>query len=161
MKTLALKYIKDKWRDAIANSTAIEEFCLNKYSKELTLFIGIDMKNPPSKQDCPYIIILPGVKKEGYKAKENVYALSLGWAIVNDNYNISTSQSGKVVEFIGNDDADELGQLILEEIAKVNTSSQIAAVDYQIEPADFFPQFLGQMILELEIESPPGFDLVY
>ena len=63
--TIPVTDITQKWFNAIASSAAIADFCMSTYDKPLSLFYGINGKNPPASQFCPLIIVFPGDKDEG------------------------------------------------------------------------------------------------
>ena len=157
MPTIKLSHIVAKWRDAIKDSVEINNFCLNNYSKDLTLFVGVNKKNPPKNKDYPLIVLRPGVKIEGENEEEFRYSISVGWGIINENVSVV----GNVEEIEGIAECDEFGQLILQELAEVNPAYPLSTVEYELEAVEFFPKIIGEMLIEISIIVPIGANLVY
>lgn len=152
MPTLPLKTIWKKWQHTLETDQAIEEFCQQKYGKSLTVYTGLNRKNPPKAENCPFAVILPGTKSEGEDVGEFVYALTVGWAIVNEN------MTGNEPDGLG--ECDDLGQLILDALAEANPNYPISSANYEINPIDFFPQIVGEMLIELTITPVIGVDVI-
>lgn len=152
MPTLALKTIWKKWKDILENDQTIKDYCQQKYGKCLTVFAGINCKNPPKAENCPFAVILPGTKAEGEDVGEFVYALTVGWAIVNEN------MTGNEID--GLSECDDLGQLILAALVEANPNYPVSSINYEINPVDFFPQIFGEMLLEITITPIIGVDVI-
>lgn len=157
MPTIKLSDIVAKWRDAIKNSTEINNFCLTNYGEDLTLFVGVNKKSPPKDKDYPLVVLRPGVKIEGEEEEEFRYSISVGWGIINENVSVV----GNVEEIEGIAECDELGQLILQELAAVNPAHPLSTIEYEIEAVEFFPKIIGEMAIEISITVPIGANLVY
>lgn len=157
IQTIKLTDIVAKWRDALAASQEIKVFCLTKYGKEPKIYVGLNRKKLPGEKDCPLIIIRPGSKVEGEDEREFTYLISVGWGIVNE----AETVSGNVAQMEGVNECDQLGQLIYEALVDANPSYPISSVNYEIDPIEFFPQFVGEMQLELSITPAIGGVLSY
>lgn len=155
-RTLPLTTIIDTWQKALAESTEINDFCLEKYSKKPKIFVGINRKKPPTEDDCPYIVIRPGVKEEG-ELDSYSYVISVGWAIKNGK----ETQIGSVIAQDGVSESDDLGQMIYELLFDVSQYSPITLCQYELEPIEFWPQFVGEMALEIQITPTIGGQINY
>ncbi|MDY0242574.1 MAG: hypothetical protein RBR34_10385, partial [Rhodospirillaceae bacterium] len=62
----------EKIRDAVANSQEISAWCVSKYGKTPTVFVGIDIENPPAETDYP-VIVIEGVA-EAYGNSQSMIA---------------------------------------------------------------------------------------
>lgn len=155
--TIPITVFIRKWRDAIANSAAISAFCMEKYHKPLSLYVGIDGKKPPTDKSCPLVIVFPGGKVEGSGEEEYRYTGSIGWSIIQPQV---TQQDG-ITENTGLYEADELGQLILATIAEINPSYPVTRVEYAFESNDFFPQFPGRMDITIQVPVRMGAQISY
>lgn len=156
-QTIDMYDILTVWRDAIKNSQPIIDFCLEKYNKLPTIFVGINFDAPPTDDDCPVIILMPGTKIEGQAITPFLYALSIGWSI----YNEQTVVIDNVVEYVGIQQCSQLGQLIYETIAQVRPDYPITKMTFEINALEMFPQIVGEMTLETEIEPCIGAELIY
>lgn len=47
----------EKLRDAVSGSTSLSAWCVSKYGKVPTVFVGIDIENPPAEADYPVVVI--------------------------------------------------------------------------------------------------------
>ena len=121
----------------------ILEYCQGKYERDPTVFVGINRKDPPKDADCPYIVILPGVKAEGEDVPDFHYGLTVGWVISNEEMENN--------ELTGLGECDDLGQLILEAIKAICPDHPVSTVTYELNPVDHFPKIIGEMQLELSI----------
>ncbi len=157
MITLPLMTIIRKWANALAESQDLLDFCEQKYNKLPTIFIGSDYQNPSSQDDYPIIILHHAKKIEGDKIDKYTYRIVVDWGIWND----FAERQGNIVEFVGIAEADEMGQIILDVISKVNENYPIRKVYYNIVPDTNFPFVPGQMKIKLEIETCPGYQINY
>lgn len=155
--TLKISQIKDRWKEALVNSAAIEDFCQNNYGRSPKIFVGLNVKKPPSNSDYPLIVLRPGTKLEGLRQERNQYAISLSWGIIDEG----VTQDGNVIELDGVDKIDEFGQLILQELVEVNPSCPISTIEYETDAIEFFPKIVGEMMLALEIQPAIGVQLSY
>lgn len=156
MQTLKLTDICKKWRDALSEDESITNFCLEKYGKAPLILTGISGKTPPTEENCPYIIILPGGKVEG-ELSEYQYAIAVGWAIKNENQTVD----GQKIDQDGIYESDDLGQLIYSALFAISPDNPITNCDYELNPIDNWPQFTGQMTLTIEITPAIGGSISY
>lgn len=156
IQTLALSTIVSAWRDALSQDPGIRAWCLEHYGKPARIFVGINRKRPPTEADCPYIVIRPGVKEEG-ELDEFTYVISVGWAIRNE----SVTESDGAIEQDGITESDELGQLIYGLLADLSPSSPVTKCVYELESVEFWPQYVGQMELEISITPTIGGSITY
>ncbi|TCL76820.1 hypothetical protein EDC14_1001102 [Hydrogenispora ethanolica] len=151
------------WRDRLRQSQTIHDFCQAKYGKAPAIFVGSDPARPPADADCPYILIQPGWKTEGTDRKQYRYAVPVQWAIVNPD---RTAADG-VTELAGIYDCDQLGQLILDEIAQASPANPISYVKYfplteeALASGGYSPRFTGAMEVKLYIVPAMGGGLNY
>lgn len=164
--TLALTAFIEKWRDALVADAAIYAFCAENYGRPHKVYVGVPRKNPPTKADCPYIIIRPGSKVEGIAQEENNYLASVGWAILAEVDSETTTETlpvpgnedpaetydVSVIETPGIYEADELGQLILTAIDSVSGNNPISTANYELEVIEFLPQVVGDVQIEIAID---------
>lgn len=169
--TLKLKTMAMVWRDVLADSSAIADFCMEKYGKKATFFMGVNGSKLPNEAYCPLICIIPGIKTEGADEEILRYGLGISWVINQPNVLVdgeekawSDDLEGSMIEFLGMYESDELGQLIFETLQTWlmdNGSFPISKMEYSINTQAYFPQFPGNMILVTEIEPAMGETIVY
>jgi hypothetical protein len=207
IKTLPLMTIITAWGKALGQNAEINAFCLSKYNKTPTIYVGINKKKPPTEDDCPYIVIRPGVKEEG-ELDVYSYVISVGWAIKNENetridegnfeaaWDDASKQDGDFPVGLENDplgriynsgayaidrlfgtqheihafdallqdgvyESDALGQKIYECLFDLSPYSPITLCHYELESVEFWPQFVGDMMLEIQITPTIGGQINY
>ena len=155
--TLKLSDIAGKWRDALQDNAAIQNYCSAKYGKQPKFYVGFSGKNPPADTDCPYIIIYPGAKSEGLELQEYTYKITVGWAIVQEGATVTNDTT----EYTGVAECDALGQLIYLALAGLSAANPVSTVNYVLEPAVYYPRFAGRMDVMLKITSVNGYSIDY
>lgn len=162
MQTISLTAIAGKLANAFAASTAIASYCVAAYSSGPHIFVGINGKNPPTENDCPYILVLPNQKTEGPQLEEHIYSLTIGWGIKDDTTTVTTATATAVTitTLDALTAADAIGQLLYAacESAGAYPPSQIS---YQLEGIEFYPQVVGRMELEIRVTPCMGGSLAY
>lgn len=168
--TLKLKTIAMCWRDIILSSDAIRNYCLDKYGKPPTIFMGVNGKKLPEDKHCPYICIMPGVKNEGLDQDPLTYGIAISWAIVQSDVLVdgelrkwNENLTGEVIEYLGVYESDDFGQLIYETIqAAVMDNHPVTKLEYEVNGAsEYIPQWPGHMILQTDIEVAMGEEIEY
>lgn len=169
--TLKLKTIAMLWRDIILNSDEIKTFCLEKYNKEPTIFVGVNGKKLPDKKYCPAIFILPGIKTEGADEDELSYGLCVSWSIDQSKVIVDGIEKiweekleGNTIEFLGTYETDDFGQLIYDTLQKNLLNKGIFPIsrnEYNVESQMYFPQFPGFMVLTTHIQPAFGEEINY
>lgn len=166
--TLQLKIIAQRWLEILHNSAEIRDFCMERYRKPPTLFMGVNGKKLPNKKHCPAVFILPGVKSEGVDQPELSYGICVSWSIDQPNVMVdgeikpwSEDITGEIIEFLGVYESDDFGQLIYEILQDQIENFPISKIDYNIETSQDWPQFPGYMILQTTIEPAMGEELEY
>jgi hypothetical protein len=143
IQTLPLTNIATKWETTLAADDDLADFCETTFGKALSVFVGYNIKKPPTEADCPYIVIIPGHKTEGPQIEDYVYAIPVGWCIVGTVY-----------------DADAMGQLIIQAVAECG-DVPIFKYDYTLDCITFLPQILGHASIEIEIPVTYGREITY
>lgn len=158
MQTITLSSILQKWEAALLASSAIQDFCMEKYNKAPTLYVGYDKKRPATTADCPVIILFTGNKDEGLEQDIFTYRASIGWSVANKNKDTSTPG---VIRYPGVFESDELGQLIWAVIAEASDNWPVSRAYYDLEAVEFFPQVPGRMDIEIDVIPPIGAPIEY
>ncbi len=166
--TLQLKIMARRWRDILKNSTRIRDFCVEKYGRRPTIFVGVNGRKLPDKRHGPAIFILPGVKTEGL-IPEFAHAIAVSWFIVQEKISVDGVEqpwrenvTGELIEFLGAYEADDLGQIIYEVLAEeLMDDYPITKAEYDIDTSpEYFPQWPGHMVLTTEIDPCMG-EIIY
>lgn len=154
-KTASLVNLTRLFAEKLADSKEIKQYCTEHYEKEQIVFLGTDLKQPPPQDTCPYIVVVPGEKQEGLTQKQFTYVVDIMWCISNKEIT-----KDKLVEFVGMDEADNLGQLILNTVVNSLKNSVVNQIDYSVNGLTEYPQFPGQMSLTINVPHVIGTERV-
>lgn len=167
--TLQLTKIAKRWKDILHNSQRLREYCVEKYKKPPTIFVGVNGKKFPDSRHCPAIFILPGIKTEGLMPAEYPYALTISWSVLQQDVVVdgvrqkwSECVNGELIEFLGVYESDDFGQLVMSILQEeLMDDWPISKIDYNIDTQEYYPQWPGFAVLTTEIEPAIGEELHY
>lgn len=151
-QTLPLTQITDKWLVTLRSSDELNDYCVAKYGKKPTIFIGLNPKDPISEEFLPAITIYPIGKVEGVTQEEYVYTMFCGWDILYEGVN--EAEDG-IVELEGMNLADELGQILYKLLSIANPSNPITEVRYMLD-TQWAPRWTGIFYADIKITPPLG-----
>ena len=103
-------------RNAIINSEAIQDFCFQKYTKEIKVFLGADERDLPEINNCPYILLDRGKAK--LQNNNTLRVVECDFYIFICIYQADIQDDGKGLIYSGILEIDQLAQLIRQEISK-------------------------------------------
>lgn len=75
--------IIDNWKVVIANDTSIKTWTQTNYSKDHTLYVGIDERDRPPDADYPCVLLYPGRKSAGYQKEAIEHIIGVSTAVLN------------------------------------------------------------------------------
>jgi len=153
---ITLDELVDECVTLIGNSTPINDFCQNNYTKSIMIFKSLDQYKLPEESDAPYVAIL----KDDMNAGEatNVWTYQLGFDVaVNDTTETTdTVGNSSVVETLGEKRVEELSNLIYDEIRQ-NISCNANVDEMRIVLDDTqYPLYTAVMVLRFNIPKPIG-----
>ena len=168
--TLALQKIINAWFTDISQSQDIKDYCTEHFHKKLKYIVGGNPRESPSEEDCPFIVVMNDNKLEGEGLDTYTYSAVIVWAISNTAMIVDGTEQpfggypeADTITLKGAVEVDELGQLIYEAVAKcaIDHGYPLSKVEYDLSPKASFPQFVGYMRIETEIEPTMGEILDY
>lgn len=149
--------ILDDWATRLANDTDIETWCQTNYGFSVSILVGLNLEDPPRKDECPCIVLVPGKKRTG-KAVD-IESLIAGVALA--VYDEAKTTSGKITKYSGIQKVEEFRQLVLTVIAQsLMDGGFIAEVETEYEPVELFPFFWTDMVLEIMRPYQPREDRI-
>ena len=155
--TLPLKEILQKWCDVLSTDQDIIDYCMAKYGKAPTVFVGLDVRDSPGEEDCPLIVVFPGDKNEGLKQANYQYNLSIGFVILQENF----TTTGNVREYHGIYEVDDIAQLSLKAVVVASEDYPVSQATIRIDLTEHQPQYAGHMDLTIDIPVTMGAELSY
>jgi hypothetical protein len=147
MQTISTLAIADKMAELLAANTALNAWCVGKYDNEPLIFVGIDLRNQPSEDTMPHILILPAPKDEGLGVSENTYRIHVLWCIKDT----TLTTEGNITRLQGLYDSDTFGQMIWTILAGFSANCPVSRVEYDIDGTAIASQFPGFMTLEIHV----------
>jgi len=160
LPTLPMIDIITKWKNVLVADTPLNDFCLAKYGRKPHIYVGVDLRNPPSEDEpelFPYIVLLPGPKTEGLNQSVYTYTPTVGWVVMQEN----TTVEGDVTFYDGLTEADEMGQLIFAAVAEANPDYPVTQLDVKSTGFAIAPQYAGTFDATISIPITMGVELEY
>jgi len=103
-------------RNVIIDSQLISDFCIQKYGREIKVFLGADERDLPEINNCPYVLLDRGKSK--LQDSNTIRNLNGEFYIFICIYQTDIQDDGKGVVYSGILEIDQLARLIRQEISK-------------------------------------------
>ena len=116
-------------RNAIINSQAIQDFCFQKYTKEIKVFLGADERDLPEINNCPYVLLDRG--KATLKNSNTLREVEYDFYIFICICQTDIQNDGNGIIYSGIIEIDQLAQLIRQEISK-NVVAPVEFVEEEV-----------------------------
>lgn len=131
-------------QNAVNGNTTINTWCMTKYGKNPTIFVGIDpLKPPPFSGNCPMIIICFGIRAREADQRYRAHSVRIGVAV--EDKDNRQARTGQIVRFLGCDDLDDFADLVEKEITRaLNAAGYASTQDPDIEDECIPPYFVGR-----------------
>ena len=157
MKSQPIMSIINKWVQAVHDDEQITTFCQEHYGKGPLIMVGYDEQTSPTEEECPYICFHEAERDGADTQSSFAYTVSILWAVVNESYD----ENNRIRVYHGALEADDLGELILNAVNTVNPSFPLTAIKYVTANESFYPGFLGQAVVTVEIPNVLGAKVAY
>jgi hypothetical protein len=131
----------------LAASTALDAWCQTNFGKDLTIFLGVDVREPPGKAFAPFVVLQPGPAQEGDEVSMFSYQVTVDWCIVQEE----TTVTGNVRRIKGLELCDDMGRLILDELRPASVNVTLSTWNYTVEQVEFFPMIMAGLDLTLNV----------
>jgi hypothetical protein len=145
-------------RDGIADATAIKTWCTTNYTRNHTVYVGLDQENPPDDDAYPIVSLYPISKGAGNseEEKKHVFGVMLGI------YDTALATGGKtnVVEYKGVQNIEAFRKLVAAAISAALTTVRITDVAIAYEALELFPYFLCEQQFTAVEDTEFGDDLL-
>jgi len=152
MSNITLYAVLEKMRDVLKNNAALEAYCQATYNTEISVYVGADMSNPPGDSDCPFVMLIGGGKSEGQEVGTDSFRVNVFGALMNEDQ----ETTGKVTEYTGVRQIDELMNLILSALEQTSVNVCMSVVDYEILDIEFFPMWLAAYDIRINVPNLIG-----
>ena len=153
---ITLDQLVDECITLIANSTAINDFCQNNYSKSLFIFKSLDQYKLPEVSDAPYITVLKDDMDAGQSVNEWNYQLGFDIGLEDTTENSSTIGNSTVLEKNGERRVEELSNLIYDEIRQnIPCNANVDGMRMVLDDTQY-PLYTSVMVLRFNIPQVIG-----
>ncbi len=136
---------------AIGGSDTINGWCQANYGQILHVFMNLDVRNPPSADQCPCVCIYPAEKQYGgdtyNDAVESV-------CFVHDDRQESHGTLDNVVSYTGVKNVETLRQMVLSAISGVvadTADGQIDSISVDYDTISQFPFMTAAMAVVISV----------
>jgi len=129
-------------KTAIADDAAITSWCTTNYSQDITIYINLDLTDPPQETNCPYVVIYPIGKQVGEMTSPKRHNFELIACI----YDATSTTTDNVVEYAGVENIESLRKLI--ETAVIGATmgtAWVAEIIVEYETVENFPFIMAAM----------------
>lgn len=125
--------------------------------KSLTVQIGEDGARPAGEEDCPIVILTPGLPSDvGEDVEQHRHTVEVDWLIRDDR--IDRSTAGLVV-YEGTLAADDIGQLLYTAILAFSTNVTVSRAGYWIDSVLAWPLVQGGMTIHIDVPTLIGAEI--
>ncbi len=129
-------------KTAIADSAAITTWCTTNYSQDITIYVNLDLTDPPKESNCPYVVIYPLGKQVG----EMMSPKRHNYEVIACIYDATSTTTGNVTEYAGVTNIESLRKLIETAITAADMATAwVAEIDIEYETIENFPFILAAM----------------
>lgn len=150
--------VVQKLRDLLSADTGdFADWCSTNLGQLPGVYVGIDVRDPPGEEQCPFVVVRPGVNREGEDQQEYDVAVSVDWGILSGDADVS----GRVTEYAGLYTIDGFGRVIWECLtAGISEQVSLSRSEYELSPIEFFPMLLGGMDITITVPYLVGADQI-
>lgn len=147
--------ILDDIRTQITNSQLIEDFCGLYYNRSIKVFLGADVNDLPETSNCPFIMLGWKVGTVNEQNEQRLIDYEIFIFLCISQSNIQKDEKGK--KYNGEFEIDHLGQLIRQEVSKVEApiffkEISTISVDENLTLRKY-PTFLNLLTAEVKIRE--------
>lgn len=94
---MELYALVEKIRDAIKDAATIESWCDDAYDQGHTLYVGVDVDDPPPQTDYPVIVVIPFDQDRSIDQDFGLMTVIIDYAV----YDETKTRTDNVVELAG------------------------------------------------------------
>lgn len=153
MSAIDYKSILQGFRDVLKDDAAIEAWCQAEFTSSLTVFVGMDTANPPTRDDLPLAIVGTELSSiRGQEAGTYTHIIGVDFGILWEDATSQPAASDNATEFEGLYKLSELGELIWTALEGASNNVALSRADYDLDALELFPLLTGGM--RITIDTP-------
>jgi len=144
-------------RDAISGSDAIMAWAGINYDREVSVFVGLDERDPPRSDQYPAVHILPTSRGGDMTPGDDTYTVSIISGVHDESPMVLVPGTDHVYEMQGPVRLEEFVDLIVAELRDVGADDLfLRGVSVEYETVEFFPFFLAEITAIFDRPLEPG-----
>ena len=133
----------------ILSSSFISNYCLTNYNKQIKVYIGEDVSNPPTEFDAPFVVLTPPLP--AYDVGEGTFerrpGFEMDWGVVAEKR--VSNDTSTLISYPGIQQSDELGMLLVAEMMDCFESGALQTANYSLDSGTRYPLFEGGVSIQL------------
>lgn len=150
------KDITEFLADKVIASQDVSDYCNANFNKDMLVFIGVDVNNPPDIDSLPALIIEPTVKNVGENETNFDYEIALHIGIKG---NEKPEISGNKVTYSGVYKIEEIGNILVDLTKKefaTHTNMDTFDVSFYQDEINAFPTYSGVVVASFSVPNTIG-----
>lgn len=138
----------ETFKDALAQDSAISSWCLATYGRTHTLYINLDINNPPAESNCPYFVLYPDAKTAGPQSARKNHRMVMVCCLNDDSS--ETNPETNVVEYKGVKRLEVLRKKGEDALAAADIGrAVIDVVDIEYDTIESFPFMMAGTMVDV------------
>lgn len=141
---------------SINEDKKVKDYVQTMYNKEIHIFVGANVEDPPKKDKMPLVLVEPIMKNIGNAEIKFNYEIVLKIAIAGFN---KPKIEENIVIYDGIYEVEELGNLVVEALrVAFNTKSNLDAydIDFYHDEINAFPIYTGTIAIGFNVPNVIG-----
>ncbi len=134
---------------AVADQEDITSWSANEYGGGYRVFENIDMRNPPSEEYCPAVVVRPSEKSGGPDLPAKSFTLAVGCLVYDDEV---PEEINGVIRFKGGRLVEEFRGMVFGKIEKELNPTNLEIVELSVvyDTVEQFPYMFCDMEITIE-----------
>jgi hypothetical protein len=142
---------------ALSQDATLQAWAHDIYDRAAKIYTNIDIRNPPTGDDCPYIVVFPRGKVCGYYVKEQDHAIEVDCCITDES--VRDRDDENIVEYLGVSRLETFRKYVETTIAGVDLDNGIIdEIHIEYNVMEFFPSMVAEMTIGIKKPVTLGVD---
>lgn len=142
---------------AVASDSDLNGWSNIQYSRDVTVYKNIDVRELPQSDECPYVVFVQDSKSVGHQVTEKSQSIRVFCCLYDE-----TSVTGpltNIIEYSGIDRIETMRKYVETAIAGVDIgNASLKEIDIGYETIEVFPYFEATMIVTITEQWTLGSD---
>lgn len=145
-------------RDAVAEDSETKAWCQINYNRNHNVYLGVDVRKPPTETNYPLVHIFPIGKRAGYGLDAQEHMIGITCGIYDADTETTTEDNIIELQSIGK--LEEFRKLVETAVAGADLiTGTIEEISIEYETVEFFPFLLTTQEFKIDSEYYQGGDV--